>query len=516
MTKGVVIKLFKFIILSLLIIVVFLYYMLYTEGGHQRLSTYASNHISNKMGEKIDLKIKKMSLNPSHLDITALINDSLRVELEGFLSLGGRYDIAYHLFGDTINFRGRRLSDNVDVVGKIKGTFDDFTFKAQGDALEGKVDLSLHHKAERDEDILLHLKDISSEKAQILLGQEALIAGKFSLDADVALFSYLEKKGKVTLDLAKSGIYLQRVKSTYGVLFPDDFMLSSKLTLLFGSGKDTFDGWVDTTAGKIILQKGVILNNNHQLNVLYHLDIQDLSKWAFLTKKRYSGSFVADGEIEYQNALRFDGVTHSLGGVIDYYYEKNVLEAKLQSVLLENLFRAMTYPPIMTGHVNGNANYSLKDKIAIINIKSEDARFQNSSAVRKIYNASGVDLSREHFTQTFFASSVDQGIVSYDFSAKNQHSYITLFNTKMNAHKNTITSDFDLKMQDQELSGKIYGSLKHPKVKLDIGKYLEYKATKEIDAFFGTGTTDDVKRKVKKQLKDVDLQEVKGLIKGFF
>jgi len=289
-------------------------------------------------------------------------------------------------------------------------------------------------------------------------------------------------------------------------------MLRSQGAIHLGNGKHTFRADVNTTLGDVRLQEGSFLEASQKIDAQYRLKIPDLSKLSFLTQKRYAGVFESQGAFAYLDGLRFDGESRSLGGKLNYYYEKQKLQGFLKGVSLSKLFQMLSYPTILIGEIEGKASYNTDDKIAIINIESNNTRFKNSSVIQKIYRTSGVDFSKELFTHTYFAASVEHAIVSYDFKAENKSSYVTLFNTRMDALKNMIQSDFDLKMQEQELSGKIYGSLKSPRVKLNIGKFLEFKATKEIDEFFGKGST----KRVKEKLKDVSVEDVKGFIKGFF
>ena len=166
----------------------------------------------------------------------------------------------------------------------------------------------------------------------------------------------------------------------------------------------------------------------------------------------------------------------------------------------------------MIGNIAGKMEYDLLHDIAIINLKSKQLKFRKTDLTQKILHASGVDFAREIFTQSYFSGGVEDSIVEYDFEAKNSQSIVRLTNTKMDATDNTINAHFDLAMQGEELSGEIYGSLKSPQVKPDVGKYIEFKAKKEIDNFFGMGTT----QKVKEKLKEIDVEDIKGYLKGLF
>ncbi len=441
------------------------------------------------------------------------MNDALDVEVAGDISAFDEvYDISYHIKGDEIAFGDVHLQDNVDVKGIFQGTYKNFRLKGEGLALDGKVRFSLEHQGKKEKDVLLKMQKVNSAKLFKLLGKEPLLSGMLSLDADVSTYSEFEKEGDITLDVYRSGVYLQNIRHLYGVQLPDDFMLQGSAHLHLANETHTFDAKLDTTVANILLKRGKITETNNKIRGLYHLDIKELSKLKFISKKRFSGAYVADGEFVYQDGLRFDGQSKSLGGQMDYYYEKGTLEAKLEGISLAKLFTSMYYPPIMIGDISGKAEVDSEKNIAVVNLRSHNLRFRRNSMIETIRRASSVDIAKEIFEKSYFTSTVENGIVYYDFKAQNSTSHIYLLDAKMDSHQNTIDSHFDVKMQGEELSGQVYGSLKSPQVRLDMSKYIKFKAKKEIDDFFGTGTS----QRVKKKLDDVDMDDVKGFIKGFF
>jgi len=506
-------KVFKFVLFIVIMIAAAIFYIFYTASGHAQISSKVSTLLSKELGQEVRLTIEDIAFTPSHIDVTFLINDALRAEVEGFMSpLDKEYVIKYHLSGDKILFKGVNLEDKVDISGRLQGLKDDFKLQGQGSALDGEVDFSLHHQPKKDEDIKLSFQNLNTAKLFELLEKKPLLGGTFSLEADVSLYSEFEKRGDIKLDIHRSGVYLQNVRADYEVLLPDDFMISSAGTIHLSPGQFTFDGRIDTTAANLVLKKGRYSEANQKLNALYHLEIDELSKLRFLTKKRYAGKFESDGELEYLDGLRFDGESNSMDGKMSYYYEEGKLEAKLEELSMEKMFRAMAYPSIMIGDISGKVEVDVHDNSAVINLRSKNLRFKRSSVIDNIYRVSSMDISRELFQKTYFTSSVENGVVFYDFKAENRGSHIALFDAQMDSHRNTIETNFDIKMQGEELSGEIYGSLQSPKVKLDMGKYIEFKAKKEIDEFFGMGTSD----KVKKELNNVDMDDIKGFINGFF
>ena len=477
-------------------------YFLYSESGHARISTLLSQKLSHELGRDIRLHVQEISLSPAHLDSTIMIEDKLQVKLEGFRSLLGAYDIHYELIGDEI-----------DIKGTLQGEKDEFLVKGAGVLMQGSVVFSLRPKEKEIHDIFIDAKGVDSAKLVRFLEQKPLFAGTFSLLGKLPRYSAYMTQGDVKLSFDRGGVYLKNIEERFGVKLPSDFMASAQVHMVFAKNAHTFDGQMQSTLANVTLSEGKFVEVSKQLNVRYIVDIPQLEKLSFVTRKIYSGAFLAKGEVEYiDGALRFDGKSHSLDGALTYYFEKGNLQAKLREASLAKVFNMLHYPAIMIGQVRSDISYDSLDKVALINMESNNASFANSSVVQKIQRASGVDLSAEVFERTYFSASVQESVVSYDFKAQNKKGYLSLSDAKMDAKQNTIASHFDIQMQNEELSGEIYGSLKSPKVKLDIAKFIEYKAKKEIDDFFGIGTSEQVKEK----LDGLDANKVKGFLKSFF
>jgi hypothetical protein len=488
-------------------------FLIYSDTAKIKISSILTKELTKEIGFQVDVLVKEISLSPSKISIKALLNDVFMLDISGrYTPWNHTMDLVYHLSSERVVFKDISFKDHIDIHGTIKGERKHLSLLAEGEGLEGRIASTFLYTPKALKDVSLQLKRVSSQKMMLLLGEEPLFSGDFSLDAKIPYFSDFEKKGEISATLHQSGLYLQNIQKRFHLQLPKDVILSAILEITLDGGVDYFKGNIISTLGEMRYVRGRYIEVDKSIHCEYELSIKELSRLRFLTKKEFVGPFHASGEIAYNDGIRFDGVSDTLDGEINYYYEKEDLEASFKDVSLEKLFRVLHYPPIMIGGIDGKIEYDIRENMALLNLRSSRLRFRETALTREIFATSGVNFADELFTHTIFASSIDDGIVSYDFKAENATSYLSLNDAKMDAKKNTITSNFAFKMQGEELSGEIYGSLKSPKVDIDIGKYVEFKATKEIDAFFGKGTTNEVKNR----LKEVDVEDVKGFIKEFF
>ena len=69
----------------------------------------------------------------------------------------------------------------------------------------------------------------------------------------------------------------------------------------------------------------------------------------------------------------------------------------------------------------------------------------------------------------------------------NKESHLSLIDTQIDTKLNTINAYFDIKMQQKEFSGKVYGSLDHPEVNLNMQKLIRHEMDKQLDSIMGEG-----------------------------
>jgi len=291
--------------------IVLFWALLHTDSGRGYLSALLSRFATQGVGQRVDIAIKEIALSASHLDITAEINGGLTAKIEGFYDpLKRSFDIDYHLFGKRIVYAKVAFDDEVDIRGSVEGREENFHLQGRGKALEGDVDFSFHYTPLKVEDISLILTDVLASKVSLLLGEKPLLANPFSLRATIPLWSDFEKNGVVHVDLKRGGVYLHNIKDLLGFSLPDDVMLWGVMDLVLGGAKHTFKADIASTIGEVSLTNGRFIEANKKCNLNYALKIPELAAWRWLTSKRFSGAFAAKGEIEYQDALRFDGRTY--------------------------------------------------------------------------------------------------------------------------------------------------------------------------------------------------------------
>ena len=365
------------------------------------------------------------------------------------------------------------IEDNLTVKGHVNGSFSHLRIRGKGTALNGTIHFDGVKKGSSLEDVTLKLKEIHALKLSTLLGQPMLPSGKANVDLYFSYFSTDKHQGKIDYTLKKG---------TYKSL-----PLTIDATIDMNNTQHTFRADINLTDTKINITKGIYDLDKHLATVFYTIDTKDLSTLEPLLGHKYLGAFYAIGDISYKDSLEVRGLTKSYGGITDFLYKKDMLYIDLQGISLGSFMKIFPYPPLLDATVNGHINYDYTKKRLLVKTDLKNAKFVPSELIHTIYQKSGINMLKETFTNSTLNASYQNKILLGDLKLANQTSYFSLTNTRMDANNNTINAVFDFKMQQQEFSGKVYGSLANPQINLNMQKLLRYQMDKQLDTYMGKG-----------------------------
>jgi len=305
-----------------------------------------------------------------------------------------------------------------------------------------------------------------------LLGQPTLPSGKANIDAHFTHINEKKKEGHLDFNL-KEGKY-------------------SALPLTLNAKADiqnhliTFTSDATLSTANIHISKGEYNLDTNRSKAFYTVKTNNLTPLEPLIGK-YMGSFSTSGEITYDKLFQVRGLSSSFGGMIDFLYKKDMLYIDLEKVSLNRFMDLFPYPKMLDAQVNGTINYNYKQEKLLVKTKLNNTKFLGSDLVQTIYSKSGVNMLKEVFPNSTLIATYQDKILLGDVILKNKQSHFYLTNTKMDKKHNTINAYFDLKMQGQEFSGKVFGSLDDPKVNLNMQKLIRYQMDKQLDTYMGKG-----------------------------
>ncbi len=459
----------KYFISALILLIITILYLLYTPLGNKNMYDYASYTLSKKSGLWVEVQSIELQDYPQ-------IIAEMNIERKAKLTLTGyiddtSLDMDYTMTSECIASDICKIDDDIDILGHVKGPFSRLDIEGKGKALDGNVTYNFLKYTDKVENINIVMKDVNSSKLLTLLGQDALIKGKADVTVDFPLMNKDTKHGSITYDVRDnnfSGIPLN---------------LHTKVDII--NMKHTFI--IDITSPYLSLKvsKGHYDQEKKLADAFYILDIKDLSYLETLLGYKYLGRFYAMGEIKYDKYLSISGLSKSFGGMIDYLFEKDGLRVQLEAVSFMDFMTLFPYPPMLTADATGEIYYNFIEKTMVLNTKLQNAKVVHTKLVDVIRKKSGVDLRRETFDNSILDASYHNGLLLGDIKLSNRKSHLFLKSILMDTNQNTINAYFDVNMQRQAFSGKVYGSIDDPKVNLDMQKLIKYQMNKQLDKMMG-------------------------------
>jgi len=265
--------------------------------------------------------------------------------------------------------------------------------------------------------------------------------------------------------------------------------------------------------------KGKIFSKNHQ-NALATIELQNgnlnkalktatcdyrfkVANLTHMTKDRYHGALDVFGKLIYHKGLKIQGGSENFGGYSSFVYKEDKVNMTLSKVDAQKMLFLLNYPTVLDAKINGTISYQLHNEISNFDLSMKNINFLNCVTTQNLYNVLKIDIRKSHFKYGQFSAHVKQQHLHCDFKIQNPHSHLYITSTKIDQNQETLYAHFDMKMQNQNLSGKLYGNLYEPNIKINMGALLAFK----IKQIIHPATNFDMKSK---------FDCIKGVADGLF
>ena len=455
-------------LLTLLILVIF--YFISTKSGNKDLKYLIGNYLSKKTSNKIVVHSLDLDKYP-YIIIKLEINHKSKMTLKGEITPYST-NMEYYLKGDSFKFDNFYLKDKIDIRGKFWGSFSYLHIKGDGYIFGGYTKYYLINTPKEIEDFNITMKKVDMSEISYFLEKNLFINGLADIYANFDSFTTHGQKG-----IAK--IYIDKASSSQ--LKDIDFTLNS--TLFFHDVEYRYSAKLSSNMGKIILENGYYHIGKKIFNMDYKLNFKDLSYIEKIFKQKYSGGLNLKGNIlydSYSDQITIKGYTKQFGGLLEYIYKYDRLNIKFRGVSLESILKTFSYPILFSSKIYGSMNYNIKYKMFLANFHLKETYFIKSRLTDILYDKLGINLLSDTYNKSYFSSGYENGIFSSTLKIDNGKDYIYFADIKINSLNNKIYSMFKMKIQGEEIYGKIYGSTVEPKVWIDKKKFFKYQIDKYI------------------------------------
>ncbi|PHS41291.1 MAG: hypothetical protein COB07_02135 [Sulfurovum sp.] len=411
----------------------------------------------------------------SYLSFDGLLEKHYKVKLDGPLS-NKWINMDFTLSAARLPSHVVTIVDDVNITGHVYGPFKRLYIRGEGTALEGHVKFAGLKAGDAVKDLTFKMTDIHAKKLFTLLGEPTLPGGKATIAANV---KYL---GKGT---QKASLTYSHKNGRYETL---PFDLTSHIDI--DNNLYSFSAVINSNNTKLDLSKGLFDADKDHTHASYNVNIKDLSELEPLLGEKYIGPFYATGEVDLPKDIKnvkVRGLTKTLGGLTDFLYKDEFLYIDFEGTSFKYILNLLSYPILLDADLKGSLNYDFKKELLLLNTTLNHAKFLDQEMIDDAYKVSSIDLAHEVFDKGRLKLSYKNNMILGDLKLANGKGYLYLSNAEINTADDTVSAFFDVNLQTKAYSGKIYGTIEHPKVNLNVQKLIRHEMDRQMDGIIGQG-----------------------------
>lgn len=503
--KQIIRRLLIYLLGCIVLFGLLLYYLTTTDTG-RRYSYHSLERIIEKKSH-IPIKIEDITLrNFPKISINVILKHRYHTSIQGKISRD-KLNLVYTIQSECIESHLCLMNDEVDIQGEIKGPRKNFTITGSGKALEGKIEYRAIKIPKGIENLHLSAHQINALKLFSLFNLNPYFKGKANIQADFSIIKKDQREGALTYDVEDKNFYGLPVK-----VHTQYKMKEQQIDFL---------GTLTAPAFKLDITKGHYNAQSKTAYAFYLLNAKDLRTLQPLLRGKYEGVFYSMGEINYAHkALTIEGLSKSYGGLLAYLYEpqKDLMTLDFDNVSLIKILNIFDLPPIVKADVVGKLTYEFDKNLYTLNTKLNDAQIVQQDLIDVVYDKVDVNLALETFDNSFLNLTYQNNILLGDLKLENDTGHLLLTDTQINTKEKNIDAFFDFKVQKQEFSGSVYGSLEHTKVDLDVQRLIRFQMEKQLDRIIGANSAIKMMRKMPMEdvAEDMATGTAASFIKAFF
>lgn len=383
-------KILLTIIFLVVIFVVSIFGILFTQTGNDFISSYLENRINN---EQTDLKIdiKNFTLTTKKVNLEATINENSYVNIFGDLSIFKKsvdlkYDVKIVDLSIFKNLINEDLKGSLSTNGIFKGNSAESIVQGFSNLASSQTKYYVNLANFKIKDIYLDIKDAKIDELLAVLHKPIYANGNLTLNANIKNIDKNSLDGLLSANISKGLVNNEVINKQFNTKISTKVTFDSNINAsLLGKIID-IKSEVFSSVANIFFNKTLIDIENNSIKSDYKLDIKNLAKLEGLIGKKLNGEFLTSGNItkEGKNIL-IDGNSDIFDGSFAYKlnfsdFEAKNINLKIEKAKLEKIFTMLNEPIYMIGNLQLDGdikNFNLEKLDGNSIIKISDAKVIN-------------------------------------------------------------------------------------------------------------------------------------------
>lgn len=441
----------KFFIILIAIVVILLlvvFGLLFTAPGNGVLKPIIEKKATEASG--MDVKLDKLALRVSSLDVEATVAGNLKAKVSGPMSIFSQtFDLDYDISADKIpEIDGIKVDGSAHLNGKVNGALSEFNAAGSGDVFDSSIDFDTKIKDFKPINAVANVKNLEIAKVLALLNQPVYSSGVVSLEANIVPNANNELEGTAKLLVDKGLVHEDIVLREFNVTLPKNTNYNINGNFNIQNGNDLVGQIVAISSlATLKTTKTTYDINSSKLFTDFNLNIDDLSKFNTLAGLPLSGKTNIYGNATYAlNDMKVNALSDNLvGGKLNAMLDNDKLNVDFKGAKLENILKTLVMPEYSSANIDVSANLE-----SIQNLRGQASVVVNNGVVNN-------NIIKKEFNQTLPNNTqynagvnavLDNGKVNFNAKVLSTLANINELSGTLDINKTNIESKYSLDVPD--------------------------------------------------------------------
>ncbi len=464
-------KFLKISLITLLILVILLAGLLFTQTGNNFLKPYLKTELEKQIG--LPVKVDTFKLRYDHTVLDVVIDKMLKVDIASdFNLLTQFFDGTYKIYANNFIYKDITLKE-ANINGEYKGVPDDLRINGKGTSFNAPFNYDLRILNGDAREITFYIKELAVADILALAKQPSLANG--ILDANLTIPALIKNNLNADIKMNFKNITFNDalMKKTYKISLPEFFKIQGKIDA--NLSKNQVFGKVNMQSNIANVDLKNVKFNTKTKHVItnYIVNILDLKSLSNLLKIKMEGLLVLKGTVEKSNTLKITGLTDSLGGHLKYTLEEKDFRASILAIPMQNILKMFSFPAFVDSNTSGEIRYNLLSKKGHTKLSLSDFKLAPNDITKTLGTVMPMNPTDIVFGSTSLDANIDGDEIIYSLMAKASKAHIKIGEGRINHKKDIHKAEIEFGFNQYAIEGSIGGSIRKPHIGFDTKGFLK-------------------------------------------
>ncbi len=425
-------------------------------------TTFVMNLLANFNGSNVNHKFELLS-NVGNINSTG--NTKI-----ADLKTDSTYDINISDLSPIAPFVGIPLRGSLKTDGRIVGNSTWMNVDGKSDVASSVTKYSItteHYSTIKD--AVVSIKNLTIEDALYMLIMPIYAKGKLNVDLNLKGIN-TGINGNYTHNI--NGVAQRNImKQEFGLDILNDLPFTHKAEIVFNDGNGVLNTDIITSIAKVNINNALVMVASESIEAPYAINIDDLKKITFITKKELNGAIKATGKLKYSPKLLYaDFATNLFGGNINATLNNNLVDIMIKNVDSVGVLDMLQYPQFFNSNINGNVKYDTVTQNGTLDLILDKGAFSANKLTNLLNSIFRFNATKEIYNNIKIDGTINKQTLNANLNMTSNNTNLSSKNAKIDFDNDSIDAYLLLTIKNNELGANIKGKISNPSISLDTKK----------------------------------------------